>query len=208
MQLWQSGIASQAAWYRMESGPKSQSGTKIGQKIENGPRPEMGKKWPRNGEKMGFGVTFLFFRHFFPCRAEGHFLFFGHYFPFLYFGPFPFYGLTRKSGTKKGHKHKEFGQKPPLPDPPQGTPEPAHSLCLGPLFPFKYRKKAYIKNFERGVLGAAKFFMLNFFTCFFFAPETETHPNFLAERQVYCQQCAHLISKSVLQKKGRKRRSG
>ena len=49
------------------------------------------------------------------------------------------------SGTpKKEHKHKEFGQKP------QGTPNPANSLRLGPLFPSKYRKKAYVKNFERG----------------------------------------------------------
>ena len=38
---------------------------------------------------------------------------------------------------------------------------------MGPLFPSKYRKKAYIKNFEGGVLGAATFFMLNFFACFF-----------------------------------------
>ena len=64
---------------------------KIGQKIENGPRPKMGKKWPRNGQKMGFGVIFLFFRYFWaifsPCRAEGHFLFFGQFLPIFGFRP-------------------------------------------------------------------------------------------------------------------------
>ena len=75
---------------------------------------------------------------------------------------------TQSSRTKKGHKHKEFGQKPPSQTPPQGPPDPGNSLFLGPLFPSKYRKKAYIENFERGgVLGAPKFFMLNFFACFF-----------------------------------------
>ena len=46
------GVASQAAWYRMENGPKSQKWENIGQKIENGSRPEIGKKWPKNGEKI------------------------------------------------------------------------------------------------------------------------------------------------------------
>ena len=36
----------------MENGPKSKKGEKLGQEIENGPRPEMGKKWPKNGEKI------------------------------------------------------------------------------------------------------------------------------------------------------------
>ena len=58
--------------------------------------------------------------------------------------------MNFRNPPKKGHKHNEFGQKPPLPDPPQETPDPANSLCLGPLFPLKYRKKAYIKKFERG----------------------------------------------------------
>ena len=35
------------------------------------------------------------------------------------------------------------------------------------IFGVEYRKRAYIKNFEGGGLGAAKFFMLNFFACFF-----------------------------------------
>ena len=55
------------------------------------------------------------------------------------------------SGTKKAHKHKEFGQNPPFPDPPpKGTPDPVNSLCLGRLFPSQSRKEAYIKNFEGG----------------------------------------------------------
>ena len=45
-------VASQAAWYRMENGPKSKNGEKIGRKIENGSRPEMGKQLPKNGEKI------------------------------------------------------------------------------------------------------------------------------------------------------------
>ena len=38
------------------------------------------------------------------------------------------------SRTKKGHKHKEFGQKPPPPRThSQGNPDPGNSSCLGPL---------------------------------------------------------------------------
>ena len=73
----------------MENGPKSKKKEKLGQNTENGPRPEMGQNWPQNGEKMGFGVIFLFFRHFFPIRAEGRSLYFlANFFPFLDFGPF------------------------------------------------------------------------------------------------------------------------
>ena len=41
--------------------------------------------------------------------------------------------LTQSSGTKKEHKHKEFGQKPPPSQthPPQGTPNPGNSLRRG-----------------------------------------------------------------------------
>ena len=40
---------------------------------------------------------------------------------------------------------------------------------FGASFPFRIQEKAYIKNFEGGgLLGALKFFMLNFFACFFF----------------------------------------
>ena len=72
-----------------------------------------------------------------------------------------------KSRTKKGQKHKEFGQKPPPPGPPQRTPDPANSLCLGPLFPSKYSKKAYIKNFERGGLGGPKILYAEFLRVLF-----------------------------------------
>ena len=42
-------VASQAACYRMQNGPKAEM-EKYGRKIENGPRPEMAKRWPKNGE--------------------------------------------------------------------------------------------------------------------------------------------------------------
>ena len=56
----------------------------------------MGKKLPKNGEKMGSGVIFLFFRHswaiFSPFRAEGHSLFFGQFFSHFWISArFPFY---------------------------------------------------------------------------------------------------------------------
>ena len=44
--------------------------------------------------------------------------------------------------------------------PPKGTPDPANSLCLGSLS--KYRKKVYIKNFERGSLGGPKILYAEF----------------------------------------------
>ena len=79
----------------MDKWAEIQKWEKIGQKIENGPRPEMGEKWPEpeNGHKMGFGVIFP------PFRAEGHFQFFGQFFPIFGFRPI-FHsipgGLTRK----------------------------------------------------------------------------------------------------------------
>ena len=92
---------------------------------KTGRNPKMGKNWPknrkwpsaRNGEKvpkncekMGFGVIFLFFRRFWaifsPSRAEGHFLFFGQCFPIVGFRPI-FHsipgGLTRNSRTHLCH---------------------------------------------------------------------------------------------------------
>ena len=74
-----------------------------------------------------------------------------------------------RSGTKKGHKHKEFGQKPPLPDPPPKKPLTPQILSVWGLFSLQNtQEKAYINNFEGGgFLGAPNFFMLNFFACFF-----------------------------------------
>ena len=64
---------------------------KIGQKIENSPRPEVGKKWPKNGEKIEKWPQIPFFRHFWaifsPFRAEGLFFFFGQFFPTFGFPP-------------------------------------------------------------------------------------------------------------------------
>ena len=77
----------------MENGPRCENGQKNGQKFEMALDPEMGKKWPQKGEKMGLGGHFLVFGHFwaiFPAfPAEGHFLFFGHFLPIFRFGPFP-----------------------------------------------------------------------------------------------------------------------
>ena len=53
-----------------ETGP-AQKSEKNGKKMENGPRPEMAEKWPpkwKNGPKMGFWPSFLYFFHF-----GGHF---------------------------------------------------------------------------------------------------------------------------------------
>ena len=84
---------------------------KNGQKIENGPQPEMGKKWPQNGEKMGFGVIFLFFRYFWaipsPLRAEGHFLFFGQFFPIFAFRPV-FLSIPGGLTRNRSHSPKQF----------------------------------------------------------------------------------------------------
>ena len=59
---------------------------KNGGKIEKGPWAEIGKKWPKNGKKVGSGIIFVFLRHFwaifFPFQAVGHFLIFlGQFFP-------------------------------------------------------------------------------------------------------------------------------
>ena len=48
------------------------------------------------------------------------------------------------SGPEKRHKHKEFGQKPPSQTP---RPKPVNSLCLGPPFSSKHRKKPKHKEF-------------------------------------------------------------
>ena len=96
-------LASQAAWYRMENGPKSKNGKKIGQKIENGPRPEMGKKWPKNGEKIEndpkshfLAILGPFFPHFGPRAIFFFWPIFSHFWISARFHSIPG-GLTRKS---------------------------------------------------------------------------------------------------------------
>ena len=59
-------------------------------------------------------------------------------------------GFTQE--PKKSINIKNLGRNPPS-QTPQGTPDPAKFFMLGPLFPSEYRKKAYTKHFERGVLG-------------------------------------------------------
>ena len=43
----------------MENGPKAENERKNWPKIENGPRPEMGEKWSKNGEKWDWDVVFV-----------------------------------------------------------------------------------------------------------------------------------------------------
>ena len=84
-------ITSQSAWYRMENGAKIRKWKKIGRKIENGPRPEMGKKWPQNGKKnrkMTPNPIFSpFWGHFFPISSRGPFSIFRPIFPIFGFWP-------------------------------------------------------------------------------------------------------------------------
>ena len=103
-----SWVTSQAAWHRMENGPKSKNGKKIGQKIENGPRPKMGEKWPKEWPENGIWGHFSIFSpilgHFFPISGWGPFLFFGQFFPIfgfrLVFHSIPG-SLTRNSWDKR-----------------------------------------------------------------------------------------------------------
>ena len=85
-------FASQAAWYRMENGPKSKNGKKIGKKIENGRRPEIGKKmaqkWRKNGIRGHFSIFSAFLGHFFPEMPRAIFYFLANLFSFSDFGPF------------------------------------------------------------------------------------------------------------------------
>ena len=83
-------FASQAAWHRMENGPKKKIGRKwdkICRRIANGPLPEMGQ----NGEKMGFGVIFHFFAifgpFFSPFGRRAIFYFSAQFFPIFGFRP-------------------------------------------------------------------------------------------------------------------------
>ena len=65
-------VASQAAWYRMENGPKSKNGKKLAKKNRKWPLARNGEKNGPNGEKMGFGVIgviFLFFRQFWAAQG-------------------------------------------------------------------------------------------------------------------------------------------
>ena len=66
---------------------------KIGQKMENGLRPEMGKKnGPKMAKKWDLGSFFYFFAIFGPFLPHfgprAIFYFLANFFPFLDFGPF------------------------------------------------------------------------------------------------------------------------
>ena len=67
-------LAGQAAWYRMESGPKAENGKKLPPPPRK-KKPPHWKKWHKNGKEWDLGSCFYFFRHlwamFSPFRAVG-----------------------------------------------------------------------------------------------------------------------------------------
>ena len=73
-----------------KTGRKREMGKKS-QKIENGPRPKVGKKWPRNGGKIENNPKSQsmspFFGHFFLMSGRGPFLFFSQFFAIFRFRP-------------------------------------------------------------------------------------------------------------------------
>ena len=68
---------------------------KNGSKIEDGPRPEMGKKWPKNGPKTAkkrVSMFSPFLGHFVPMSGRGPFSFFGQILSYFQVSArFPFY---------------------------------------------------------------------------------------------------------------------
>ena len=68
---------------------------------------------------------------------------------------------------KKGIITKDFAENPPPKPPPLPKPlTPVNSLCLGPPFYSKHRRKPKHEEFRGGGgFGDPKFFMLKFFVC-------------------------------------------
>ena len=85
----------------MENGAKAEN-RKIDRKTENGPRPEIGKKWPKNWQTYGKMTPNPVFRRVWaissPFQAVGRFVFsvnfFSHFWPVFHSKPG---GLTRMS---------------------------------------------------------------------------------------------------------------
>ena len=92
-----------------KTGRNPKMGKKVAKKIENGPRPEMGEKCPKNVGKMGFFYFFAIFGPFFPYFRPMaiFFYFFGQLFPIFGFRPV-FHampgGLTRNTLPPGGCK--------------------------------------------------------------------------------------------------------
>ena len=86
------GLRARPPGIEWKTGRNPKMGKKIGQKIKNGPRPEMGKKWPKNGEKIEKWPQIPFFSaflgHFSHFGPRAIFYFLANFFPFLDFGPF------------------------------------------------------------------------------------------------------------------------
>ena len=95
-------IASQAAWHRMETGPKAENGKKDAKKKKMAQGPQWGETGPTMAKNLIWG-HFLFIRHFWaifsPFRAVDRFLFFGQVFPFS--ARFPFKARPPDSQFKK-----------------------------------------------------------------------------------------------------------
>ena len=72
-------VAIGVAIYRMDNPARRKNPGKMGKKMENGPRPEMAKKWPpkwKNGHPNGIlAIFFILAAIFWPFRVCGHFPF-------------------------------------------------------------------------------------------------------------------------------------
>ena len=60
------GFTSQAAWHRMENGPKSKNGKKLAKKQKMALGPKRGKNGPKIAKKWDLGSFFYFFAMFGP----------------------------------------------------------------------------------------------------------------------------------------------
>ena len=95
---------------------EQQKWEKNGKIVENLPRLNMGKKWPKNTKKKWkIGPIFHFFRYFsaiFPhFRLGANFHDFPIFFPFLSFGPFSLCGRPARLQSLQKKKQKIIGRK-------------------------------------------------------------------------------------------------
>ena len=95
-------FASQAAWYRMENGPKSNNGKKLAKKKKMTLGPKWGENRPKqakNGIWGHFSIFLPFLGHFFPISGRGSFSIFWPIFSHFWISArFPFY--TRRPDSQ------------------------------------------------------------------------------------------------------------
>ena len=90
-----SRVTSQAAWYRMENGPKSKNGKKLAKNrkwpsAQNGEK--MAQKWRKNRKITPNPIFLPFLGHFFPISGRGPFSIFWPIFSHFWISArFPFY---------------------------------------------------------------------------------------------------------------------